>query len=328
MTQAANEGTFGKVQAAQKGVLPWQVASMTGNQASTNAYAAVKQLSEIAGPGTAVKTKNKYGETEEISAEAAKLAMMHQLEPNMTTEYMKRMLQVGPHMEAAASGMHKAEGLAGFISQKRHENEAYGPNVAAAAKAEHEMHREETWQKQIEANLKKNPGEAAEEQNLTQAKANAQEKYHAMLTAHKKAAGEGALTGQQESNVIDQLAGKGGLYQRAKEAGLEQHGELKTWMAEAPEKQVADINAALSKVAAVEPEKEEKAKAEIIMQPETEKWFKLQFPNAKPQKEAANAGGKSTASSAAQPSTGQPGETQANAKLAEQYRRHEKSAGG
>ena len=75
MTQAANEGTFGKVQAAQKGVLPWQIASMTGNQASTNAYAAVKQLSEIAGPGTAVKTTNKYGETEEISAKDAKLAI-------------------------------------------------------------------------------------------------------------------------------------------------------------------------------------------------------------------------------------------------------------
>lgn len=328
LTQAANEGTFGKVQAAQKGVLPWQIASMTGNQASTNAYAAVKQLSEIAGPGTAVKTTNKYGETEEISAKDAKLAMMHQLEPNMTTEYMQRMLEVGPHMEAAASGMHKADQLQAFISQKQHENQAYGPHVHEAVQSEHEWHREAAWQKQIEENLKKNPGDAAEEINLETAKANAQAKYHAMIAAKGKAAGEGHLNAQQEGNVIEQLAGKGGLYQRAREAGLEQHGELKQWMTMDPAKQVTAINAALAKVAEVKPEKEGEEKAKIELTEEAKKWFRLQFPNAKAPKEIAGEGGKSTASQAAQPNTG---ESAANASLMRQYqqsRRNEPTAGG
>lgn len=318
LTQAANEGTFGKVQAAQKGVLPWQITSMTGNQSSTNAYAAVRQLAEIAGPGKAVTTTNKYGETETISAEAAKLAMMHQLEPNLTTEYMKRMLQIGPHMEAAASAQHKANQLSAFISQKRHENEAYGKNTHAVFKLEPEIAHLQKLKKEGEKQGEGEYGKLNEGQMEDLGR-----KETALIKAKRGAAGEGTLNVNQEDHVVEALAGKGGLYERAKEAGLEKHGELKQWMMESPEKQVKNITAALSKIAEVKPERSEEAKAEIVLSPNAEKWFKLQFPNAKSPKEEANAGGKSTASQAAQPSTGLPGEVQANKKLFEQAHRNE-----
>ncbi len=333
MTQALNEGPLGKAQAAQKGVLPWQVASLTPGAQARNAAETVKKLAEMAGNPAAVKTKNEYGETSEITSEAAKLAQMHMLAPEASNEYLKRMLELnkklpgakGTELGAAESGMTKATQLGTFIDQKKHENRKYGPYIPEATQAEHEWRREAAWQKQIEVNLKgSKKGDAGEEWNLETAKKNAEEKHHAMIAARGKAESAGTLNAQQEGNVIHDLPE---LYKRAREAGLGQHGEIKKWMTESPESQIANINAALAKKAEVEPEKDERAKAEIVMNANTEKWFKLQFPNAK-SPNSPGAGGKSSASSAAQPSNESPSAMLASQiKQADQIRRGESSVG-
>lgn len=338
MTQSMNQSPFGIVAAAAKGVLPWQIASMSPNQTSANAMEAVQKLAEAAGnPGPGRGTTNIYGETEPgISAEAAKLAQMHLIDPEASTEYLKRMLELGKklqpgykgtEMQAIESGGHKATQLGQFMEQKEHENQAYGPNVHKADQAHYEWQREAQRQKQLEANLKgSKKGNEEEEENLETAKENAQEKYHAMQAAKQKASEAGKLNAQQEGNVIAQLPQ---LYQRAREAGLGQHGEIHQWMMEAPEKQVANINAALSKAAEVNPEKEEKAKAEIVMNPNTEKWFKLQFPNAKTPKQGANAGNKSIASYQGSPNNESPAALLASqVKAANEFTRHEPTTGG
>ena len=285
LTQKANEGTFGTVAAAQKGVLPWQVASMGPGQAATNALQAVKLLSSAAGTSTAVKTKNEYGETREISAEAAHLAMMHQIEPDMTTEYMKRMLELGKRLPGAhatelgaiESGEEKIKGAQAIISHQRHENEEWGPNVKTARTNETAWHQAEAQLKQYEAELKKGGGNIGplEEERLERLKATSEEKYHATKGAMKKAEGEGKLTSAQQNEIRNELPA---LYQRAREAGLGHSGEIKQWMMEAgqnPEKVLTNINAALAKKAEVEPEKNENTKAEIVMNSSVEKWFHL-----------------------------------------------------
>src|SRR5208282_1710176 len=67
MTQALNEGPLGIAQAAQKGVLPWQVASLTPGTQARNAAETVAKLAAMAGNPKAVKIKNEYGETSEIT---------------------------------------------------------------------------------------------------------------------------------------------------------------------------------------------------------------------------------------------------------------------
>ncbi len=329
LTQTMNESTFGKVAASEKGVLPWQIASMSPNQTSANAMEAVRKLAIAAGnPGAGRATTNVYGEKEPgITAEAAKLAQMHLLDPTATPEYLKQMLALdkkvqpdykGTKMQAIESGGTQATGLSAWITKEEQANAGRAPHP----KEEHDLHGAEARLRAAEGEVKGDPHNTLKQGALLAAEASVTKARNAMEATKTK-----PLTATQEGKAIHGLAGKEGLYQRAKEAGIDQH-QIQQWMTEAPKQQVTDINAALAKAGVIEPEKDEKAKAEIVMNDEAAKWFKLQFPNAK-SPNPPGAGGKSSASSAAQPNNGSPDARFASQeRQAAQISRHESTVGG
>ena len=108
LVQGVNEGQFGQIQALGKGILPWEVQSLSGSESALNAYEAYKKVAGYVPPQTASKGRiNKVTGKEEPGESAAqkRAAWIHKLEPSITAEMAERFATIGPKLEAVAGGL-------------------------------------------------------------------------------------------------------------------------------------------------------------------------------------------------------------------------------
>lgn len=324
LIQGINEGQFGQIQALGKGILPWEVQSLSGSESALNAYEAYKKVAGYVPPQTASKGRiNKVTGKEEPGESAAqkRAAWIHKLEPSITAEMAERLATIGPTLEAVAGGLTQGRDIHSKQFSMEGHNEA---NSGAAAIYDGLLKQRELQEDYIQK-LHENPHtrpraikSAEEKLRLT--------KDMAAQAAHG-AMGAGKLNRGQRESLEGELKGPRGLYHTAEEAGLREP-QLKAIKGESLEKQTGSIMAALEKLNQVNVEKEKEENAKIELSGEALRWFKLKFPNAKTPKQEANEGGKSTASAAANPSV--PGETAANRaaqKAGEQAYRREPTGG-
>lgn len=328
LIQGINEGQFGQVQALSKGIMPWEVAGMSGNAAALNAWETVKKVAGYVPKQSDTRTLNKITgkwETTETAAEKEG-AYIHMLEPSITAEQAKRLKEIGPHLEAIQGGLSEASEIQSHRYKMEEENRAKTKGAREAVDAHTKYAHENAYVQQLEQELKHSPNEEHKfelEEKLEKAKENLSAHKDQMNTALSKAKKEGALKPSQQGVIRGELEGPKGLYATATAAGLSQ-SELTKIKKDDLWKQSKDIAKALESLNKVNIEKEKEENAKIELSDTAAKFFKLKFPNAKSPKEEANAGGKSITSGTAQPSV--PGETlqnQAMIKEAERIQRNE-----
>jgi len=302
--QGINNSPFGKAQAISEGVKPWEIESMSGPMKSLSALKTLEKMEGYAGNQPGTKKTNKYGEVEEITPEQAKYSYIHMM-GGPTEEQSKRLHEIGPKLEAVASGMHKAQIIGANVVGYQHGNQERSRAGQESWHDQNEMKREESWVKELEAKVKSEglggANLASTEINLETAKNNVKAKRAAIENSLSKAHKDIGLTGAEQKAIGNELQGPNGLYKRAEEAGAgnsEFAKELAKIKKDTLAQQPGEITKALEKVNQVNLEKENEQNAKVELTGEAKKWFKLQFPNAKSPKEEGNAGGKSTSSGA------------------------------
>lgn len=331
LIQGINEGQFGQIQAMNKGILPWEVQGMSGNAAAMNAYETVKKVAGYVPKQSDTRTFNKITGKYETTESAAQKegAWIHMLEPSVTAEEATRLKKIGPSLEATTGGIGEAK----TIQQHRHEMEE--KNMLSGSHY-HEINNAHLKATEANAQLEKVEHERVKagkpiddpwfEQQREIAKEKVSERQDALRKATDSAKKSGALhKGTQEDTIRQELGGAHGLYATAQTAGVSAT-ELQAVKKEDLWKQAGDIQKKLENLNKVNVEKENQDNAKIELAGDAKAYFKLKFPSASA-KANANAGGPSTASQAADPSTG---ETAANASLlksAEKAGRREPTTG-
>jgi hypothetical protein len=324
--QGINEGQFGQVQALTKGVMPWEIGGMSGNAAALNAWETVKKVSGYVPKQSDTRNLNKVTGKWEVTESAAEKegGYIHMLEPSVTAEQAKRLKEIGPKLEAVQGGL----GEASTINQHRYAMEQSNEialHGASILKARNELSGTQNRVNQLKEEIGRTPdggffgGEKKGElqQKLEEEEEKLHEHHATYTAAMAKASKSGALNKSQQSLIRGELEGPKGLYATATAAGLNP-GELSKIKKEDLWKQSGDISKALEKLNKVNVEKENEQNAKIELAGDAKAFFKLKFPNASAQAEQ-NAGGKSTASQAAQPNSA--GETASEASLLRQAER-------
>lgn len=334
LIQGINEGQFGQIQALSKGIMPWEVAGMSGNAAALNAWETVKKVSGYVPHQSNTEARNKItGKMEITETAAAKEAgYIHMLEPSITAEQAKRLKEIGPKLEAITGGLSEAHEFESARGQMEKSNIEKTNAYRQSSRTYQTLQHEKTYAEQLEREIQKHPKEGFFgegnlgdlEEKLRHTKENIHGRSGEIDSDINKAKKIGnQMNSGQQRVLLNELEGPKGMYSVAKAAGVSDQ-ELNQIKKERIGSQGSDIAKALEKLNKVSVEKEKEENAKIELSPETAKWFKLKFPNAKSSKEEANAGGKSTASQAAQPNAaGETAAEQSMMRQFEQIQRHE-----
>lgn len=327
LIQGINEGQFGQIQALSKGIMPWEVAGMSGNAASLNAWETVKKVAGYVPKQSDTRALNKVTgkwETTETAAEKEG-AYIHMLEPSITAEQAKRLKEIGPHLEAIQGGLGEASEIQSHRYKMEEENRAKTKGAREAVDAHTKYTHENAYVQQLEQELKHGPGEERKfelEEKLEKAKENLSEHKDQMNAALSKAKKEGALKPGQQGILRGELEGPKGLYATATAAGLNQ-GELAKIKKDDLWKQSKDIAKALENLNKVNIEKEKEENAKIELAGPAKAFFKLKFPSAAAKSES-NEGGQPISNKAAAPNAaGETAAEQSILKQAEQATRAE-----
>ena len=216
-----NTSNFGRVQALEKGILPWQIAGMEGQSAAQNAAETVTKLGKfIPKDLKPIERTNQFGEKEVVeSVEAQELGWIHQLDPNVTAEEAKRLKAMGSHIQPAGEGMHRAEveEQSRRAMMAKNEGESLSsPHFEAARVA-----LQHAQQRLTEIQKGPHKGEIIEAEA-----SEAVSKYQSEVSKYRGAVDKArALTPAQQASLNSQyLGGPKGLFELAKEAGVSKDG--------------------------------------------------------------------------------------------------------
>jgi hypothetical protein len=333
--QGINEGQFGNVQALSKGIMPWEISGMSGNAAALNAWETVKKVSGYVPKQSDTRNFNKVtGKWEVTETKAAKEGgYIHMLEPSVTAEQAERLKEIGPKLEAVQGGL----GEASTIQKHRYEMENWNKYHSAAGSNAHQAMADSQGHEAriatLEAEAKKQEKEgypAMAEQIHDTINEEKNKLKNALQSAGHIAAKSGAMNKGQRGALEKELGGPKGLYTTARSAvqgNQAAEGELTKTEKDPLWKRSGDIAKVLENLNKVNIEKENGENAKIELYGDAKAFFKLKFPSQSAKAES-NAGGKSTASQAAQPNSA--GETPLNASLqktSEKAQRNESTVG-
>lgn len=330
LIQGINEGQFGQIQALSKGIMPWQIAGMTGNAAAMNAYETYKKVAAFVPKQTATERINKVTGQKEVieNAEEKELGFLHMLEPSMTAEQAKRLKEIGPRLEAITGGL----SLGRTIHEhqfKREEEAMSAGNARKVMQAHTQYTHENSYVEQLERELKGHPNEERKEEleeKIERAKESRNEKHNELQTALEKAKRSEKLTGNAWWETKKELEGPHGLYHAAEMAAKgnrSAESQLTNIKKEALKNQTGSLMNLLEGLNKVNVEKEKEENAKIELSGPAKAFFKLKFPGASAQAEQ-NEGGPSTASKAAQPNAaGETASEQSLMRTAERAIRNE-----
>lgn len=330
LVQGINEGQFGQIQALSKGILPWEIQSMSGNAAALNAWETVRKVAGYVPKQTDTRNFNKITGKWEVTESAAEkeTAYIHMLEPSITAEQAKRLKEIGPRLEAITGGL--GQGRTIHAAQFKREEEAIGMgNAKRVMQAHTQYSHENAYVEQLERELKGHPNEERKEEleeKIERAKENRNEKHNELQSALEKAKRSETLKGNAWWETKKELEGPHGLYHTAELAAKGNRSaetELTKIKKEALKNQTGSIMNLLEGLNKVNVEKEKEENAKIELSGPAKAFFKLKFPGASAQAEQ-NEGGPSTASKAAQPNAaGETASEQSLMKTAERAMRGE-----
>jgi len=305
IVSAINNSNFGRVQALESHVLPWQIEGMSAAGKTLNALGTVEKVMKYVPKNLKpIERTNVNGEKEVIETVAEQeYGWMHQLDPNITQEQARHLKELSGKLPYITAGLHAARNIDVNAYNKEQANMAHGAWIGEAQKARG------TWEKQHEATmaLKKKVNEASgiakeeAEEELREAEEREHGtagKLHSLASKGKK---EGALNPAQEAELNRQLGGPKGLFVTAKDAGVEAKELQRIHGITSPADQAKELHKALEKIAQVNIEKKQQEEAaKIELGPSAKYLFRLQFPKVSKFLEQ-NAGGEQTSNSAANP---------------------------
>ena len=324
IVEGINSSNFGRVQALEKGILPWQIAGMSGAAKSANALETVeKVMSFVPKNLKPITRKNVNGEEETVeSVREQEMGWLHQLDPNITNEQAEHLLKLKGKLPYITAGLHQAGDLATAAYNKEHGNIQHGtwfPQVAGM---------QSRWQSQhahtmdLKAKLKQDPENYELEEQLEKAEEaehGTAGKLHDLASKSKK---QGALKPAQEAELNRALGGEKGLFETAYKAGVS-NKEIERIHGMDVKDQAKELHKALEKIAQVNIEKKQEENAKIELAGPAKFLFKLKFPKVSKFLEQ-NAGGEQTSNSAASPNSAtSPASQQALERGAEKAAREE-----